>query len=82
MADIKKFSLQPEVAAKYDCPENFLPGGKLVFPFPKKHNVANKPAHELTLAEVDKLVAANAVNGVFTLKTVAAPVAGSVTVSK
>ena len=79
MADVKTNSLKAEVAAKYSCPANFLAGGKLVFPFPAKHGVSNKPAHELTLEEVDKLYAAGAVKGVFTLlPTTSAP--GSVTV--
>lgn len=64
-----KQKLQPDVAAKYDVKENFLYGQKLVFPS-KDHGVANKPAHELTVQEVDALIAAGVAKGIFTLKEV------------
>lgn len=64
----KTFALNADVAKKYDIVPNFLSGNKLLFPFQNKHGVKPKPAHLLTLAEVDALYAANAVKGVFTLK--------------
>ena len=63
------FALKPEVAAKYNFPANNLKGQKLVFLKTNIHGVDNKPAHELTLEEVDKLYAAGCVTGLFTLKT-------------
>lgn len=63
------FVLKPEVAAKYDVHPSVLKGQKLVFSHTIKHGVPNKSAHDLTLDEVDKLYAAGAVNGLFTLKT-------------
>lgn len=82
MAEAKtteKKTLNADVAAKYDCVENFLYGQKLVFPFSAKHGVKNKPAHELTVAEVDKLMEFNAVKGVFTLKVKPAAAEGNTT---
>ncbi len=68
MAESKKQSLKPEVAAKYEATENFLFGQKLVFPHYKVHGIAGKPLHELSLEEADKLVGAKALNGVLKLK--------------
>jgi hypothetical protein len=70
----QKFQLQEGVTGKYLVNPSFLGGRKLIFPLQHIHKVAHKPAHELTLEEIDRLVAAGAVKGIFTLKakTVAA----------
>jgi hypothetical protein len=63
-----KRELQPEVAAKYNINDVYLNCNKLQFPHQKLHGIGAKPASQLTLAEVDKLVECGAVDGVFTLK--------------
>lgn len=68
----KIYALQPAVAAKYIAHPSFLDGRKLLFPHTNKHHVANKPAHELTVEEVDKLMEHKALEGVFSLKPVEA----------
>lgn len=71
MAELKKpepKQLDAEVAKKYNCNPSYLYGGNMVWDKQSKHSVANKPVHELTVEEVDVLVAAGAAKGVFTLK--------------
>lgn len=58
--------LQDEVAKKYAINPAFT-NCKLSFPKENKHGVPASFAKDLTLAEVDRLFEAGAVNGVFTL---------------
>lgn len=62
-----KHELQNKVAAKYICLIPFA-GQKQVWPKRNIHHVAAKKMSELTVEDVDALVKAGAVNGVFKLK--------------
>lgn len=71
---MEPLSLNAEVAKKYEClyPLN---GQKCLFPHSSKHGVGNKALHTLTVTEVDALMEAKAVEGVFRLKGPGAPAA-------
>lgn len=63
-----KHKLQEGVAGKYLVNPSFLGGRKLLFPRQHVHGVAHKPLHELTLEEVDRLLAAGVCKDIFQLK--------------
>lgn len=63
-----EFKLQEGVTGKYLVHPSFLGGRKLLFPKQHVHGVAHKPLHELTLEEVDRLLAAGVCTDIFQLK--------------